>query len=380
MKWRRAAIAFVLLCACAKAEEKPSSEPALDPDALYGEARAAAKAQRYDEAESRFRALAEKYPDNPDYLLGLGQALLAQGRVKEAVNILERARALAPQYLDVLQVLAQAYRASGDPDAARRTYVAALSQAPEAEWARVGLATLARTGQSRVTVALGSETTYTERDDTWHESGIAVEYSWAPRSLLGIRAARSERFELDDDLFEFYASVPATRRITVSGRGQFSSTHRARLEHAGFLEAALALKHGYVVSLGGGRTDYTIGPSDSIAASIERYVGDYRLAYTLTMTDPEGAGWSAAHRWSVSRYYAHGSHVGVALGFGKETDVTVTGSPALEFDSWGGGIGGRHWLNDHIALDYGLGYTGLESETGDHLDRTTLHVGVAARF
>lgn len=136
-----------------------------------------------------------------------------------------------------------------------------------------------------------------------------------------------------------------------------------------------------MITAGGGRTDYESGPSTKASMTLERYFGRYRAAYTATTVQPEGGPWSPVHRLSGSWYYGdNDSRLNINLSLGKETDESVTGAPSLAFDTWGAGLGGRHWFTAGFAVDYAAGYDGLESDDGEHFDRTTLYVGLAFRF
>lgn len=387
-------VTLLALIALLGSDAVPAAAEPATAEALYAAGRAALAAQDFATARRHFAALAARHPDNADYLLGHGQSLLASGDAPAALVPLERARDLAPTYLDVLQVLASAYLAAGRRADAHATYAAAGRHAPAADWVERGLRASApqapeRSGRTRATAApllprrltfvTGFEATLTERDDTWHEQLFGVDYAWTQRGRFGLRAARSERFGRDDTLLEMTGSVPLGARLTLAARAVVSPTHRVRVEEGGMLEASLALARGFVLSAGGGRMEYDSGPSDLVTTTLEHYAGAFRLAYTATFVQPVRGEWTPAHRWAGGWYYADESFVNLSLAYGAETDETLLGAATLEFDTWGAGINGRHWLNRHFAFDYAGGYNGLESKRGDHLDRTTFYLGVALR-
>lgn len=358
-----------------------AEEGVLDPELTYRQARTALHAADFGTAERLFDNLVRQFPDNADFLLGLGQARLAAGHVDAAIEVLEEAHRLAPRYVDVLQVLASAYAANGDDKAARATRVAAAQIAPDAAWLKArapAAAVLARDG--RLTVAMATAATRTERNDTWHESAINMEYAWSKRRIAGFRAARSQRFGQDDSLYEIYGSLPLSPRIIVTGRGLYSPSHRVRHKNGVLAEVSIALAKGWVVTVGGGRTRYNSGPSDKGTLTVERYFSDYRLAYTAMAVQPEGGPWSPVQRLGGSWYYGDDSRLNFNLAAGEETDESVIGASSLKFDTWGAGLGGRHWFTPRFAVDYSVGYEGLESSRGDHLDRTTFYAGVAFRL
>lgn len=350
----------------------------------YEQARATYVRGDFAVAREQFQTLVTRHPDNADYLLGLGQASLALGETKQAIAILERARKLAPDYPDVLQVLASAYRRSGNHAAEQEVRSAAMRIDPDATWllATGGSVVDRQRGATRdgVVLALTTEATQTEREETWREHTFGAEYAWNRRRLIGFRAARSQRFGRRDSRYFLYGALPLSERLTLSMEAQTSPTHRVRPEWGARAGLSAATGGGWLITLEGARIDYDIGPSDEAAVTLERYFGAYRAAYTYKEVQPSGGPWSPVHRVSGSWYYGDDSRLTLNLALGEETDPSVTGAPAVVFDTWGAGFGGRHWLSDHVGVDYAIGYEGLESDRGNHLDRTTLYAGIALRF
>ncbi len=347
----------------------------------YTAARSAFVTRDYATAEVRYRALLSVEPANADYLLGLGQTLLAAGRPREALVPLERARALEPAYTDVKLVLANARAALDEEARAREAMLNTLSEAPTTVHPHGELEAVPSGDDAKAfTLTTGYEVTANERPDPWYEAGIGLDYAFDRRTRIGARVARSERFGQEDNLFDVYASLPLTTRLSVSGRGQFSSTGRARVERAGFLEAAVSVGSGVVISMGGGRSVYATSSLDQLAPGIEYYVGNWRLAYSALLAKPRSIAWQAVHRFNVTNYYGDGDQLALNFGEGVETDESLLGVAAAKFDTWYLGFNGRHWLAPEFGFDYGVSYNGLQSPRGDHLDRTTFNVGIAIRF
>jgi len=72
-----------------------------DLEAAQGMARVAAWRGELSAAERQWRALLDRDPENPDLWLGLAQTLRWQDRRAEALGVLERALAMAPQHAEV---------------------------------------------------------------------------------------------------------------------------------------------------------------------------------------------------------------------------------------------------------------------------------------
>ncbi len=88
--------------------------------------------------EAQFRKMAEEFPDSPMGHFSLGKYLLDARRYAEAVEPLQRATQLAPEYAAALVALGEAHAGAGQREPAR----AALEQARAAAVAQnhLGLA------------------------------------------------------------------------------------------------------------------------------------------------------------------------------------------------------------------------------------------------
>ena len=96
----------------------------------YREALASLRAGRVATAETQLRAIQAAAPGEINSLRLLGQALLAQDKVTEAVAVLEQALAAAPGFWAARIDLARAYRQHGRPQAAREEVRRVLEKMP----------------------------------------------------------------------------------------------------------------------------------------------------------------------------------------------------------------------------------------------------------
>ena len=108
--------------------------------AAYVKALGALRTGRAETAERQLRAIQLAAPGEVNSLRLLGQALLAQDKVSEAVEALERAVAAAPGFGPARVDLARAYRGDGRPQAARDELRRVLEAQPglDAAWLAYG--------------------------------------------------------------------------------------------------------------------------------------------------------------------------------------------------------------------------------------------------
>jgi tetratricopeptide (TPR) repeat protein len=81
-------------------------------------------------AEAVYRSIVLEDPTNLDALLGLASSLLAQNAPREAIEVLDRAEALAPQNDTVLDMLGRAHRQAGSAEAAAVYFERAAALSP----------------------------------------------------------------------------------------------------------------------------------------------------------------------------------------------------------------------------------------------------------
>lgn len=96
----------------------------------YGQALAALRLGRAETAERQLRAIQAAAPGEVNSLRLLGLALLAQKKVKPAIETLERAVAAAPEFPHARTDLARAYREDGRLSEAREELRRVLTMAP----------------------------------------------------------------------------------------------------------------------------------------------------------------------------------------------------------------------------------------------------------
>ncbi len=82
-----------------------------------------------NEREAQFRQLVADYPDSPMGHFSLGKLLLDEKRYPEAVQALEDAVKLDPQYAAALVSLGDAYVGAGAPEKAREVLTRARDTA-----------------------------------------------------------------------------------------------------------------------------------------------------------------------------------------------------------------------------------------------------------
>jgi len=113
-------------------------------DALLAEARGHHRAGRLLEAERLYKRLAAERPQDAALLSRLGAALAGQGKLVEALAVLERALEIDADLVDALNNIGIVYRSQGRGDAAAKAFDRALAINPDQLSAQVNLGALLR--------------------------------------------------------------------------------------------------------------------------------------------------------------------------------------------------------------------------------------------
>jgi len=120
------------------------------------------------QAETSYRHLLEREPDNPDVLRGLGNIAFDQDRDDDAIGFYEKYLKLKPDDLDVQTDLGTMYLSAGKTEQAIRQYQAILEQNPSFFQAQFNLAIAYRTAgeTDKVIPALEKARTMAKDDQT----------------------------------------------------------------------------------------------------------------------------------------------------------------------------------------------------------------------
>ena len=302
-----------------------------------------------DRALALYASLLAREPDNADYLFAQGQALVWAGRPNEGEAALERARALAPDYPELADALAQARRAQ----AAARPVPTDTAGGPRGGAAAPATA---RVGNAGIGMTVRHEWLDRGLDD-WRAYRIDV--ASVPRDALGGYGAinHEHRFGLADTGVEAGLVVPF-------GRGWSVQVEAGAAPGADFLPRGYAdlrvqrvLANGWLVATSVRHSAYRDTDVDRLALGVERYVGSWRAGYTLNLTDAEGTR-LVGHDVAIDRYYGQRSQVGLRLATGEDTGTGAAGAQGpdvITSDVDAAYLQGRHWLGPRWALQWSAG-------------------------
>jgi YaiO family outer membrane protein len=326
-----------------------------------------------------YRELLVDEPDNGDYLLGYGQALLWSGDAHAAVDVLERAQRIAPAYVEVADALAKAQATVADPStsgsiATPPSPVAASSAGTVAGAPMPSAGSIpAPAPRDRRSVAVSARRDRLDRGlDDW--TSLRLDAVSIPLEGTGAYGAlvSERRFGLRDAGVEAGAVVRFAEgwtfqpEVGVVGGAEFLPRHYVdlRLQRdfgAGWVGGA-SLRH----------SDFRDVDVQRLALGIERYAGTWRMGYTLSIARLEGRH-TTGHDVRLVRAYGERSEIGLQLGTGRE--AALVGTSVLASDVRAATLFGRHALGDWAVL-----WNAGRVQQGDFYTREGVGLGLERRF
>ena len=164
--------------ALAVVEQRLVDEPG-DLEAHGWRGRLLAWKDRWPEGEAEYRLVLEKVPNDTDILTDLADVLLWQRKYEESLQVLNRARAIAPADPQILARRARVLALLGRTPEARSEYQETLKFDPESRDAKAGLASLG--GNSRHELRFGNDTDFFSYTDAAQTQSISLSSRWNQR-------------------------------------------------------------------------------------------------------------------------------------------------------------------------------------------------------
>lgn len=361
-----------------------------DGEVIVRLARLELEAGETNAAHRRLAAHLGRVPRDAEAWLALGQVLLKGGRLAEAATCFAAAGRLTEE--PVARQLARegeiaALSAAGPspelesrlaiaertdtltvPPGLQRAPLPAVAEAP----APAGAPTPARWELRPLAVADSLSNT----GAPWLQLGLAGAYAPMPRARLGAFAALIQRFGQSAPQAGLDASWPLTERLT--GFGDLALAPGAVVVPAAAAGAGLhaALPGGWGLEASGRYSAYANGGVPFAALALEKYLGAWRLAYSLGVSPSADWAWPLRHLASAS-YYLPDDRSAVTLRAAAGTEVEqVSATNLLRTDVLALALDLRWWLGERFALVPQVGFT----RQGALYDRLTAGLGAVVAF
>jgi YaiO family outer membrane protein len=365
--------------ACDAALRATVAEKPADTDARDALARSCARAGEHAEALAQFDVLLALDPANVDWLLGKSQALVALGRPREALPLLEDARRRAPQYEDVWRANAAVLDMLDEPQAADALLTQAALQFPQATWPPERRAALRQQRLLERGTRLSADLSYEELSGNrpaWKGVSLGMNHPLGGQRQAFAGLHFEERFDTRDEqaLFAYAARLNDTWSYGLAG----DIAHHADIlpEWSIAADAGRALPDAWSIGLRLRHASYQSSDVDTFSAAVDKYLDAYSVGYSLNAAKTSGIDDpSFGHLVRVAREYGNGSRAALVVGFGEEAETVAPGVVQVT-DTKSIAVSGLHWTSTAWGVAWEAGWY----EQGDLYDRFRIRVGLEHRF
>ncbi len=307
-----------------------------------------------DAALRELNSLRAEHPQDVDYALARGRLFAQQGRYEEALVDLRQGVALAPEYEEVWRLRHQLLSRQQDERSRlelRAVRAEGAERFPDASWWRTDDDAHAATWA----ILVGAAHEDLDNDlSSWGQQFVEVSREHDVHGRYHFGLARDDRFGNAD------------LTVALGGQRQFGNGWSAGMDIA-FVDdpefqpdygygasVGKSLADGWVVNLGYRRREYETATVSTTTGLVEKYVGAFRIAYSLSVSHLHGASNSLGHGLTANWYYSDRSSVGLSLNTGEEAEAIGPGQ-VLETDVSGVAVTGHRDITERLTLRWWLG-------------------------
>jgi YaiO family outer membrane protein len=212
---------------------------------------------------------------------------------------------------------------------------------------------------------------------TWETASIYAQRKLKNRQTIWAMYRVSKRKSIGDQEFTAGIYKPLRKKWALTAEAMYSPTSKFVGKYSLMGEVEKIAKRGYVLHAGTRFTKYNKISATTVYGLAERYWGNNRAAYTLSLTNLTKAGTSPSHRLQYNRYFGERvNNIGVTVGFGREHENLGPNIGILRTRTWGISSSAKYWINHK----FGINITGSYHKQGKIYSRQGLNFGVSYRF
>jgi YaiO family outer membrane protein len=365
--------------ACDTALEETVAAKPDDTDARDALARSCARAGEHAEAIAQYDALLTRNAANPDWLLGKSQALMALGRPREALPLLEGARRDAPGYEDLWRANVSALDQLDQFDAADALLTQAAARFPQATWPRQRQAALRERRLLERGIRLSADVSYEELSgnrSAWKGASIGVNGRLGENRHAFAGLHLEERFDTRDEQLQLGYSARLGEAWSYGVSGEVAPDAEVLPEWTVAADAGRALPDDWGIGFRLRHASYQSSDVDTISALVDKYVDAWSIGYSLNTAKTSGIDDpSFGHLLRVARDYGGSSRAALVVGFGEEAETVAPGVVQVT-DTKSIALAGLHWTSTAWGIAWEAGWY----EQGDIYDRFRIRLGLEHRF
>jgi len=348
-------------------------------DARDALARSCAKAGRPADALVHYDSLHARDAANVDWLLGKSQALVALGRPREALPLLEQARRQAPGYEDVWRLNARALDVLDKFERADALLQKAAAQFPQSAWPSEHRKALAERRLLDRGSRLSADLSYEDLSGgrpAWKGASLGVDNRLGGSRHLFTGLHLEERFGRRDEQIQLGYADRLNADWSYGVSADFTPGGDILPRWALAAEAGRALADGWSLALRLRHASHEASDVDTLAVGVDKYLGAFSLGYSLNTAKVSGIDDPRfGHVLRAGHEYGEGSRAALVVGFGEEAETVAPGVVQVT-DTRSASLNGLHWSSTRWGFSWEAGWY----EQGDLYDRFRVRLGLEHRF
>lgn len=345
--------------------------------ARYLRARVLSWSERWQAALNDYHYLLQNDPGNTDYMLGSAQVFLWQGKPDAALEILESALSLSPDYQDLWRLQLQALQASNKPGSHEKAMELA-DQAelrfPGADW--IELAQSRIRGRTYSELAAGfSHANLDNGFANWTDTFLDARFPMRDGRVIygGVRA--TDRFGVQDQEAKVGVYLPIGTRWMSQFETTLGPDDGVLPQRSFSVGVTRTLPSDWSIGVTLRHMSYELTTSNVVSLAVDRFWRGYRFAYKLHRGDTESAQVTYSHELRGEFFYHEQSFVGLILADGRESE-SLGGSQLITTDVTAVVLHGLHWFRP----DWGFSWALSQHEQGNLYRRKEINVGLRYRL
>jgi YaiO family outer membrane protein len=211
----------------------------------------------------------------------------------------------------------------------------------------------------------------------WKTTSLFLERKLKKRQLVWMNYTLSDRKSVRDQYLEVGTYKPLSNRWAITAEAGFSPTHKFAGKFSVKGEVEKGFTNGIVIHGGSRFTAFSAVKAATVYGQAEKYWGENRVAYTLSVTKISTAGTAPSHRFQYNRYYGDRTNsFGVAASYGRENENLGLNLGILTSKTASITISEKHWL----TKNFGINVNATIHRQGTFYYRRGVNVGIHYRF
>ena len=161
-------------------------------------------------------------------------------------------------------------------------------------------------------------------NSSWQEQGALMTWQRLPREAYYGGVLRTRRFDQTDVEMHLGAVRPLGEHTALQLEAAANPNKNVLPAWRAWAQLQHQPARGWDIGAGARYAHYAMGNARVFNLSVDRYVGQERLAYTLYMGGLTGSSLRPAHRVQWTHYFSDESWVGLSANWGEEVRSTGT--------------------------------------------------------